>query len=255
MRWWNARWLLVAALGIGLVAVGCKGGSDEPPAPLASPADLQSFRYSLDATIEGGGAALGGDTGAPGLNVSLNVTVEASGAVVAPDRQQSTIKADLGFLSINLESIDIGDQSWTRETGGEWTAAGADDGLGGLGLDIAPTDVLGASDDESFQQLRDLLADREWESEKVNDVDAVRYTLTREDLVNEISASGTAQDLADLEGMDEFEGAIWLERSTGYPVRILIDASGTVDGDKTKIHLELNLTDLNSDSISIEAPI
>jgi len=182
--------------------------------------------------------------------------MEASGAFVAPDRQQSTIKADLGFLSINLESIAIGDQSWTREPGGEWTDASADGGLGSdLGLDISPTDVMGTGDDESLQELRDLLADREFESEKVNGVDAVRYTLTREDLQNEIQASGSAQDLADLEDLDEFEGAIWLERSTGYPVKFVLDASGTVEGDETTVHIELNLTDLNDDSISIEPPI
>lgn len=253
MRIRNTRWLLVAMLGLGLVAAGCNGGSDEPPAPLASPSELDSFRYALTATVEGGAGALGG--GAPGVDISLNVTIEASGAVVAPDRQQSTIKADLGFLSINLESISIGDQSWTREPGGGWADASGGGGLGDLGLDVTPADIFGVEDEEGLQELRDLLADREFESEKINEIDTVRYTLTRADLEDRVGATGTAQDLADLEDLDEFEAAIWLERSTGYPVRFVLDAAGTVEGDETTIHLELNLTDLNDDSIEIEAPI
>ncbi|MEZ4501059.1 MAG: hypothetical protein R3C39_00325 [Dehalococcoidia bacterium] len=250
MRWWSTRWLIVAMLGLGLVAVGCNSSSDEPPAPLASPSDLESFRYDLNAKISGGGGDLGGGSG---VNLSIDFTVDASGAIVAPDRQQSTIKADLGFLSINLESISIGEDSWTREPGGEWTTA-SEGGFGDLGFDVSPTDVLPTEDDQTLSDLRDILADREWESEEVNGIDAVRYDITREDLVAMVTETGTAQDLADLEDMQEFDGSIWLERSTGIPVKLLVDASGTVDGEENTIHLELNLKDLNDDSIEIEPP-
>ena len=255
MRLRTTSWLVAAVFTFGLFGVACSSsdsGGEATAAPLASPDDLESFRFELIAEITSDG---GGGGGAPGLSVDLNASAEASGAVIAPDRQQSTVKADLGFINLDIETISIGDRSWNRESGGEWSEAGAGNGLSDLGFDLSPADVLGSSDDADFQELRDFLAAKTGVRDDVNGVDAVRYDLTLEDLEAQIAANPDLGSAADLEGLEELTLAVWLERDSGIPVRFLLDAVGSQDGQSADIHMELNLTDLNSDSIEIEPPV
>jgi hypothetical protein len=252
--------LLAAGLAFGLVAVACSSSDSDAEAtaaPLASPDDLESFRFELIAEITGAGDLLGDDSaGASGLSVDFDATLEASGAVVAPDRTQAQIKADLGFISLDIESITIGDRSWSREPGADWVEAGAGNGVSDLGFDLAPTDLFGSTDDADLADLRDILAERAGSREDVNGVDAVRYELTLDDIREQIESNPDLGSVTDLEGLGDLTLAMWLERESGIPVRLLLEATGSPeDGSgEAVIRLEMNLTDLNSDSIEIEAP-
>ena len=243
---------LVSAAAIA-IATACGGGSDADatPAPISSPAELDSFRFAIAMTVE----AIGSPTDSPGVTTNANINVKASGAAVAPDRSQATIEADLGFLQVNLETVTIGEQTWSREPGGEWTE-GAEDplGVGDLGLD--PSTIL-TEDGESFAELQSLVDQLEGTRERVNDRDAIRYDLTDEQL-RELAADPEFADM--FEGFEEqlgegtFEMQMWFDIETGVPLRLSIDGAAEADGVGGAVIVEFNLTDLNED-ISIEPPL
>jgi hypothetical protein len=247
--------LLAGTAMLGLLAAACGGGdgdADATPAPIASPGDLQSFRFAL--TMEIGG--MGAPTGSPGVTTDTSFNVDASGSFVAPDRAQAAVSADLGFIQVDLETIGIGDQTWTREPGGEWTLGGgaADElGLGDLGN---PADILAAEEDEeAFRELQTLLDRLEGERESVNGVNAMRYNLTQADL-EELSQD---PELASMfEGFEELgdtklDMSMWFDIATGVPVKVEMSGTSTEEGVEGTVRLEFNLTDLNSD-IEIEPP-
>ena len=171
-------WLLSALLALAVVAAACGDDDDEavaadaeagaptstaaaqapaqaPPPTLAPSAALKSFRYGM--TMELSGSAASGASGLPS-GVSLDLKIEMSGTVISPDREQSKLTADFGFLKLDVETIRIGDRVWTRQSGGQWQEETA--GLGELGLDfsVSPIDLLGADETGgAFETLRSAL--------------------------------------------------------------------------------------------------
>ena len=244
--------MLVSATAIA-IATACGGGSnaDATPAPISSPAELDSFRFAIVMDIETSGSP----TDNPGVSTNANINLNASGAAVAPDRSQATIEADLGFLQVNLETITIGEQTWSREPGGEWTE-GAEDPLGVGDLGLNPSTIL-TEDEESFAELQSLVDQLEGTRESVNDRDAIRYDLTEEQL-RELAADPEFADM--FEGFEEqvgegtLEMQMWFDIETGVPLRLLIDGASEAGGVEGTVNVEFNLTDLNED-ISIEPPV
>jgi len=242
---------LVSAVVIA-VAAACGGGSnaDATPAPISSPAELDSFRFAITMNIESSGSP----TGSPGFSTDANISVKASGAAVAPDRSQATIEADLGFLRVNLETITVGERTWSREPGGEWTE-GADDPMGFGDLGLNPSTML-TEDEESIAELQSLIDRLEGTRENVNERSAMRYELTQE----QIRELAQDPDFADMfEGFEETLGEgdlnmkMWFDMETGVPLRMIIDGTGESEGVAGTVNLEFNVTDINED-ISIEAP-
>ncbi len=252
-RWIRPRWALAGFVALGALALACSGGddaADATPAPLASPADMQSFRYEVVAEISGGGAVDGG------LSLSLDIVISASGAVIAPDQQQSRIVADLGFLKLDIESIQIGDTSWTREPGGDWSSE-ADAGLGGLGdFDLSPTSLFGDdTDDTDLSVLQGVLDTLDGRREAVNGVAAIGYTLNAEQFAESFGALAEGEGIPGLDGEGDMSVEVWIAVASGFPVRLIIDGTSVEEGAESEFHLELNITDINSDDIKIEPPI
>ena len=80
-RWIKPQWALAGFIALGALLLACGGDDDAAeatPAPLASPADMQSFRYEVVAEISGDGAADGG------FSLNLNLSISASGSVISP---------------------------------------------------------------------------------------------------------------------------------------------------------------------------
>lgn len=263
LRWLRPVSILIALLPLAVITAAC-GGDDndgdgggggaperQVAAPtLESPAALASYRYQM--TIDLSGSAASGLDGAPaGLSLDLELSMELSGSVIAPDREQSKMTVDLGFLTLEVETIRIGDRVWTRESGGEWELQStADAGLLDLGFELSPTDFFG--DDVTgagLDAMRAVLADLGGTQETVNGVEAVRYDL---------SADQFAQAFPDGDGAPpDATTSIWIARDSGVPVRLVLEA--TIEGEdgdagESGMRLELNLTDLNSDDIRIEPP-
>ncbi len=240
-----ACWLLLAV-------VSCGGGDGAEVAAgeveLASADELTAFRYEMVMELSAGS---GSGSGGGGLSMDLNFTMEFAGAVIPPDREQSTIKADLGFVKIEMETIRVGDRSWTREPGGDWEDAAAAGGdMLPLDLSISPLDLLGGSE---FTSLQVLFFSVSGATESVNGVSAVRYELTAEQFAQAFPSddAGDALPTGELEGMTV---ALWITRDSGIPVRLIIEGTTTEEDGGGSVRIELNLTDLNSSSIEIEPP-
>ena len=270
-------WLLSALLALAVVAAACGDDDDEgvadaeagaptstaaaqapaqaPPPTLAPPAALKSFRY--DMTMGLSGSAASGASGLPSA-VSLDLKIEMSGTVISPDREQSKLTADFGFLKLDVETIRIGDRVWTRQSGGQWQKETA--GLGELGLDfsVSPIDLLGADETGGgFETLRSVLGGLDGENERVNGVDAVRYDLTSEQFTQAFPSGGLPGGLSEgaPEGtLEDMKVQLWIARDSGIPVRIVIEATAGEGADEGTMRLDLNLSDLNSSEIEIEPP-
>ena len=232
------------------------GATEAAPArPLAPPAALKSFRY--DMTMELSGSAASGASGLPSA-VSLDLKIEMSGTVISPDREQSKLTADFGFLKLDVETIRIGDRVWTRQSGGQWQKETA--GLGELGLDfsVSPIDLLGADETGgAFETLRSVLDGLDGENERVNGVDTVRSDLTSEQFTQAFPSGGLPGGLSEgaPEGtLEDMKVQLWIARDSGIPVRIVIEATAGEGADEGTMRLDLNLSDLNSSEIEIEPP-
>ncbi len=252
-RWIKPQWALAGFVALGALALACGGGDDAAeatPAPFASPADMESFRYEVVAEISGDGPADGG------FSLSLDISITASGAVIVPDRQQSHIVADLGFLKLDIESIQIGDRSWTREPGGDWSSE-ANEAFGGLGdFDLSPTSLFGdASSDADLEILRALLERLDGQREEMNGVKAIGYTLNAEQFAESFGALAQGDGLPGLDGEGDLTVEVWIAVASGFPVRLIVEGTSVEEGAEGDFRLELNITDINSDDIEIEPPV
>src|SRR5690606_29279421 len=83
-----------------------------------SPEELDSYRYDVAVTV----AAEALDTAeAPlGLELDGDLTLNITGAVVNPDREQLTTAIDIGFLTLSTETIRIGEEEWSRSGQAAW---------------------------------------------------------------------------------------------------------------------------------------
>ena len=281
-RWSRLAPTAVLLLVLAVVAASCSGDDDDgddadgvaggsgarplrrpaaAPAATAtgdgarSPADLTSYRY--DITVEVSGEAVGGQGAPSGLSLDLDLSMEISGAFIAPDREQTEVTADLGFIQVRLETIRIGSRSWMREPGGEWEEQAAiGDGLG-LDFAISPIDLFGGDLGDGLGTLGAVVGNLDGTPETVNGVDALRYELTANEFARAFPDSEEFTDLAGVEAAGvagDFTTTIWVARDSGIPVRLVLDGSSTVDGAESSIHVELNLRDVNSDDITIEPP-
>ncbi len=260
----------MALIALAAIATACGGddgdggngaSAEQVAAALESPAALNSYRYEM--TIDTSGSAAGGLEGVPsGLTLGLELSMELSGAVVAPDREQSKLTADLGFLTLEIETIRIGDRVWMRESGGQWELQStADSGPLDLGFDLSPTDFFGDdASGEGLDVLRSVLSGIDGTRETVNGVEAVRFDLSAEQFAQAFPDGG---DLAggDADGLAaDATISIWVARDSGIPVRLVLETTiagedgGDGAGGEGGVRLELSLTDLDSDDIKIEPP-
>jgi hypothetical protein len=190
--------LLLVASSL-LLAVGVCGGDSASDGDavaagevkLASADELTSFRYEMTVSVEA-------SEDAPS-SLAVDLSMERSGAVITPDREQSTVKVDFGFFKIDLETIRIGSQNWSREPGGEWAAESS--GEEALPLDLSPLDILGGSE---FSSLQAMISGLTGTVETINGVSAARYDMDGEQFARAFpDEAGSDADLPtdDLENM------------------------------------------------------
>lgn len=271
----------VAVLALALVACGGKkkdapSTSDKPGGQqsaggviVRSPSGLKSYRYKLSVkATEPGGAPSGAAPGAsptPGTPArpgaagaggaadtgAVSLSMQAEGEFVAPDRTHSVTKMDLGFLALNVETVQIGDKAWSRTPGGQWQAGlGAAGGLSGGAVDPKTLFVgqNGTQGDDALKPLNEKLAQLKGVSERVNTIDAVRYELKAAEFAALFdSATG-------LNGMPT-DGTVqlWISKPDGFPVRLVLRAGSATSPDG-QVEIQLEFSDLNSDKIQIQPP-
>ncbi|MEE8337720.1 MAG: hypothetical protein V3R95_06645 [Dehalococcoidia bacterium] len=248
--------LLLAAAAVLLIAAACGGDGDAGPEP-ASIEDLNAFRYEMVMELSGSAANFGdSDSGGLSLNIDLEFSIEMSGAVIRPDREQTMIKADFGFIKLEAETIRVGDRVWGRELGGDWEEQTGSGTLDELGLAFNPLDILGDSTSaDGLSALRAALAAFAGSDETVNGIASVRYELTSEQFSALFPDTGDGESSLPTDDLDEVSISLWVARASGIPVRVLIEGSSAGDDGEGAVRLELNLSDFNSGSIEIEPPI
>ena len=228
----------------GSVSTAAAPDVDATPVRITSITDLQSFRYAVDIALFGDAADLGGQGG--GLTLDLEIGLSIAGAMILPDREQSSVVANLGFLQLETETIKIGDLAWSREAGNDWridSSAESDPFDGAFG----PLAMFG----EDMSTFQAVLDDLDPTRESVNGVSALRYDLTAADFASGAGASAAF----DAEDFDELTVSLWLASDSGIPIRMLVEGLTSDANGEGAISLDLTLSDLNSDEISIEPPI
>jgi len=244
------RALAVGALSLSILLSACGGGEGKTAKegtqtptpggqaiPIASLAELKSFRYSITMHIEIPGLE---DELLPGFAALLS-DVEIRGASVAPDK--SEMQMTLGESGQVMGAVVIGERTWFS-SGEEWTET--PNGAPDVSL-LSPEKVSGSVIDE------EAFAGAEPTKEKMNGVDALHYTANQSGLGSLRELLGVAEPENDVPVETRMD--LWLTEDGGYPVRMVIDAGGTdTEGEEVSVQLEMNVTDLNDPGIEIEPP-
>jgi hypothetical protein len=202
---------------------------------------LKSFRFDMVMKLDIGSRSGSTDPSDAFAALLLGALgdIKASGAYVAPDQMEMTMT----ILGQEMGYVEIGSRAWVK-MGGSWQATPPS----GLGFDFAsPTDLF--NDVLPAQALTGARTSRE----KVNGVDTVRYSFDRAAL--ESAAQALGESTADFADLTEMSLDIWIS-GDGIPVKLTLDASGRDEsGQRMGIRLEVNLRDINSDSIRIRPPV
>jgi hypothetical protein len=230
---------------------GNSGGSQKDSLNLSASAsklmDLRAFRFDMTMKMDLGSAANGSSSGSAGdalgnafASVLLGALgdIKMEGSFVKPDQMDMRMKMsgqELGF-------VQIGKKAWVK-FGGSWQETDADSGA------------------FSFSDTSDLFSDflpsealkgAKVSQEKMNGVDATHYAFDKKSLE---SMSKDLASSADLKDLTQANLDVWMN-SDNIPVKILMDFAGKDDkGQKMAMKLEMNIRDINSDSIKIKAPI
>lgn len=268
---------LLALLALGLVACGdepegadstatpgtqapgtaAPGGGDVPATPpadafrVASPDSLTSYRYEIEVKILP--EALDQGAAPAGLNLEgIEFVITGSGEVVNPDRERSKIVANLGFASLDIETITVGEDQWTRQPNGSWVRGSAVAGGGGVlgGADFSPSNIFPSATDFSFEDLSARLETVDFERVEVNGVTARHYVLTEAQFVELFHTEDSI--IPDTVADTEMTAEVWFDEASGVPVRLLVVAVNA-EG-KEVLRLTLDLTDLDDPGIAVEPP-
>jgi hypothetical protein len=254
-------------LGLGLVSLGlvaCSGDdgdagptsapTDEVTAPAkfmaAPPASLDSYAYAVSITISPD--AIDSSEAPAGLNLGDdNFTFQIDGTVVNPDREHSTTVANLGFLSLTLESIQIGMDEWTKQDDGGWQPSTAGDPLAVMlgDTDFSPGAIFTADEGYSFEDLTARLEAHGYEEDEVDGRAARHFTFTDEEFY---AVFQTDREVLPAELNATMTADLWIAEDLGVPLKMEIvgaDVSGT-----QILQIDMALTDLNG-AFTIEPPV
>lgn len=225
----------------------------EPAAPgveIRAESALDSYRYEV--TIELSGIALGG---AILPQVPDELMIEVSGAAVAPDRRQMRLRVDLGGQALDIETITISDRLWSRNAGGEWREAGSPLLAAVAGeLDIVSNPArlfaFDGSEGPALADLQQRVAAAALPHEQVDGVETLRLDLSGGDFAGLFAATS----LLPPDASETAAVTLWIAVDSGYPVRLLVEASGGTGDDAARVRIDVRLSDFNSAEISIEPP-
>lgn len=199
--------------------------------------DVTSFEYEL--VFEGDLADLASAFAPTGDAADIpEGELRMSGAFKAPDRARFEINiGDEALLGV----VVIGAEQWLN-IGGQW---------------IGPTPADTPADENvlAFDFAEDFDTEGlkcEGDSEDVNGVEAVRCSLSREDLdelADVLAAFG--EDVDSSEIPEDFEFEVWVAKDGGYPVRVSFGGTDPTTG--ANLGFTMNISNINGD-VEIEPP-
>lgn len=240
--------LAVALLTVG----GCRGSkSTATPTPAAfkvtSFESLKSYRFSSDILVSA--EALDPQM-AQTLLQGGTFRIRANGTHVNPDRQQSTIDADLGFLKANIETISIAKDQWSREPQGTWQR-----GIAGAAAllatsDFSPQGLFSGPSGPTSEQLTQRLEDREFTKESLGGVAARHYVFDRKAFE---AVFGTQSAVPESAADVKTQADVWFAEGRGVLLRVLIIGKNAQQ--KEVLHVDVQVSDVDAASNKVEPPI
>jgi hypothetical protein len=213
------------------------------PSGLTRLADLNSYKYTLK--IEGNGAFLSEAFGGLGLNpANGDLRFEASGSYVKPDRGEQIVRFG-DQLTVNV--VTIGRQQWS--------------GVGG---------VYALPDSFAREATDYSLATSFWDAGFIDSAGELQCAGGRE-AINGIATRTCGIDsnaFAQLGGLlgglpvdedgvkySDIAFRLWIADPGGHLVRLRMDMAGTDPANQPfRLHLEADITDINSTAITINPP-
>lgn len=225
------------------------------PSPAASPAGagltpgsltgLDSYRYSMKMELRGleslWAEAMGGLTGATPGAMPETLTLEATGAFVAPDKAEARMR--IGGVEDELAMTVIGNQQWVR-----WgdLAMGPTEFTG----DISEADLASAMWAGFSEEAGGLTCTSE-KRETVNDVPSRYCGIDKATFEQLASLFGSAEEMGEI---SELSLEMWLAEDGGWPVRLRVHVAGTDEaGQEVAAKLEMDIIDVN-EKIEIKPP-
>ncbi len=210
--------------------------------------NLRSYRYHVTFDMSGAGT-------------DQAIGFDQTGAFVAPDRSSAKCTGGFGdLLKIQEEDITIGNQTWVKDdtTNGSFQLK---TDQGSATCTFTPQDILSSFSSTDFSGIKGS-------KETVNGVSAVRYDMdetSAKQMLDVARALGAAQDPSSLPPDLKFTFSVWIADDGGYPVRELLDMSGTMAPTPTDpqaaatpqqftFKVETNITNVNDESIQINPP-
>jgi hypothetical protein len=267
----NIRRALItpAVAALAAIAIACGGGDGEKETASNAPSsggsaagtaqfvdlrastskleDLKSFRYDFAMKLDFGALPSGGSKPEDALGEAFAAAflgalsdIKAEGSFVAPNQTEGKVR----FGGEEIAYVQIGDKAWVK-MGSSWEPTSASSDFAS-GITSSPTDL--------FQDLlpMEVLRGAKTSQESVNGVKATKYSFDKQALESLVKQFG--EDTADFEDVDTAKFDIWLNEGS-IPVKILMEIAGKSDaGQKMSVRLELNVRDINSDSIKIRPP-
>jgi hypothetical protein len=211
--------------------------------------ELKSFRFDFAMKLDLGalpssGSSNSGDALGEAMMAALFGSlgdIRAEGAYVAPNQVEGKVR----FGGQEMGYVQIGEKAWVKQ-GANWQATSASSDLA-AGFSASPTELF-----EEFlpeQVLRGAKTSRE----SVNGVSTTKYSFDKKSLENVAKELG--EDTADFDDVTEMNFDIWL-MDGNVPVKVLMAIAGKGEGGQSmSMRLEMNVRDINSDSIRIRPPI
>jgi len=251
-----------ALIGLTLLvalAIACSGsegddGTNEPTAPespaasvtASSPADLASYRFSVDLKMLP--SVLDVSEAPAGLSLDRQLSIVIEGERQNPDRERAFTTADLVFLQVQTETISIGDQRWIREGNRPWVEGGSSPLESYAALGFRPS-VLFAEDEGRYDELALALNAYPWEEEDIRGAPTRRFTLDDAQFSELFLGEGS---VLPAQVNAELSATIWLDRDLGTPVRMIV--IGTDDAGMQALELTIDLWDFDATDLEIEPP-
>ena len=261
-----ARTMLLAmavTLAVAVLATGCSGGADPgtptraatpgPSERFQTPTSLHSYRWTLD--IEAAAELLATADAASELGLGdATLMIHIDGARLNPDREWAHAVSTFGYLSIERETIVIGERLWSRQKTGAWreraTLTSPED-LIGQDVALSPAVILGTEDDAYLAQItRDLNA-QPFDVQMVNGRETHHWVLRTAFIAGAFDAlsANFPVELAP----EDVQVEVWTDVQTAVATRIVLTSRSQTNPEAFK--LTMNLYDLDDPDILIEEPV
>lgn len=254
--------LVVAVpLVAGLLATGCAANevprtSTPTPGPserFQTPASLRSYRWTLD--VSASSELLATEEAASDLGLDGAVLViHIEGARLNPDREWTNAVSTFGYLSIERETIVIGERLWSRQKTGAWrerATLNSPEDLIGQDVALSPAVILGIEDDQYLDQITRDLNNEPFDVQVVNGRETRHWKLGREFIAGAFDAlaGNFPVDLAP----ETVALEVWADVETAVATRITLTSRTATNPEAFK--MTMNLFDLNDPGILIEEPV